>query len=330
MGMPHRVVGIYVGWRGELFSGPLSILSYWGRQDAADRVGWGGDEATGKRFLFHDLEDIANAMRDNNPDSRLLVSGHSFGARVLSRALLPEMHQKHYQPLGPGSLVVTFNAAIGAEPFLPLYSSSQGDEKSKSPTWLNITSKDDGATSFIYPTAHLLLSNSNLKKTIGHDEDLITHRLGVNYCDGYVISNTTNCGPYELLKKFENVDFWRLEPNPFSFFYLSFINEETAKGSGLWANDYCGLLIEYPVKDSLVRELRRTGICPNVIESESPHATRTRITPAGGYMWNIATDKSVIDLENGGFWEFGTHNAYVQTNVTALLLNLMFKNNTEK
>ena len=51
---------------------------------------------------------------------------------------------------------------------------------------------------------------------------------------------------------------------------------------------------------------------------------KTRKVPGDGRMWNIRTDAAVIESVNPSFWSFTNHNAYVQTNWTALLVELAF------
>ena len=79
---PVPVVGIYIGWKGKSLMGPgfINWLSYWGRRNTANRIG--GDELTA--FLNRLIEaSVPNA----SDTSRVVLVGHSFGARVLERAI---------------------------------------------------------------------------------------------------------------------------------------------------------------------------------------------------------------------------------------------------
>lgn len=86
------VVGVYIGWRGKSMMGPGAInwLSYWGRRNVANLIGKGTDRAgdVGKSPLARLLNDVIDAAAPNPSDpSRVLLVGHSFGARVLEQAI---------------------------------------------------------------------------------------------------------------------------------------------------------------------------------------------------------------------------------------------------
>jgi pimeloyl-ACP methyl ester carboxylesterase len=78
---PVPIVGIYIGWRGRSLNGPgwFTFLSYWGRRNAANRVG--GPPLAKALNSFIDL------TNDQSPASRVLLVGHSFGARVVDHAI---------------------------------------------------------------------------------------------------------------------------------------------------------------------------------------------------------------------------------------------------
>lgn len=75
------VVGVYIGWRGKSLSGPswFTFLSYWGRRNAANRVG--------DTNLPSVLNNIIDATNQASSTSRVLLLGHSFGARALEHAI---------------------------------------------------------------------------------------------------------------------------------------------------------------------------------------------------------------------------------------------------
>lgn len=76
------VVGIYMGWRGKTLMGPswFNFVSLWGRRNTANRVGSGPD-------LAPILNRIIEKTNVGNGGSRVLMIGHSFGARVLEHAI---------------------------------------------------------------------------------------------------------------------------------------------------------------------------------------------------------------------------------------------------
>ncbi|MGH9203168.1 MAG: hypothetical protein ACRD2A_18225, partial [Vicinamibacterales bacterium] len=79
---PVPVVGIYVGWRGKTLMGPswFTFVSLWSRRNTANRIGSGPD-------LSVILNRIIEETNEGNASSRVLMIGHSFGARVLEHAI---------------------------------------------------------------------------------------------------------------------------------------------------------------------------------------------------------------------------------------------------
>jgi hypothetical protein len=75
------LVGIYVGWRGGTIGvEPLKTLTYWSRRAVARRVG--------RKGLFDSIGRIIDAAKPPSDDrSRVILVGHSFGARVLEHAV---------------------------------------------------------------------------------------------------------------------------------------------------------------------------------------------------------------------------------------------------
>jgi len=111
---PVPVVGIYVGWKGKSLMGPgmITWLSYWGRRNTANRIG--RDALT---TLLNDV--IKITVPTATDQSRVMLVGHSFGARVLERAIEngvtlydPEALRRTGEPLRPRvDLVLYVNAA---------------------------------------------------------------------------------------------------------------------------------------------------------------------------------------------------------------------------
>ena len=79
---PVPVVGVYIGWRGKTLMGPswFDFVSLWGRRNTANRVGSGADLAV-------ILNRIIETTNGGDGGSRVLLIGHSFGARVLEHAI---------------------------------------------------------------------------------------------------------------------------------------------------------------------------------------------------------------------------------------------------
>ena len=75
----HRsYIGVYMAWRGQSLPGDV-ILSFWNRRDAAQRVG--------SSDFAEAIYRIMAATKQDSPNSRIVVVGHSFGARALETAL---------------------------------------------------------------------------------------------------------------------------------------------------------------------------------------------------------------------------------------------------
>lgn len=76
------VVGIYMAWRGKTLMGPswFTAASLWSRRNTANNIGDGPD-------LARILNDVIEHTNKGNERSRVLLIGHSFGARVLEHAI---------------------------------------------------------------------------------------------------------------------------------------------------------------------------------------------------------------------------------------------------
>lgn len=70
------VLGVYLGWRGKSMVSPFTYLTFYSRQRAAERVA--GPQ--GMAILSRIILDVKA-----NPESSLLLIGHSFGGRIVER-----------------------------------------------------------------------------------------------------------------------------------------------------------------------------------------------------------------------------------------------------
>jgi hypothetical protein len=327
------VFGIYVGWRGELYKSPINTLTIKSRAVAADTIGWGGDKTTGKRYFEKALVDIADTMRKANSDSHMIVMGHSLGGRIVSRALLPEVLSTGTHALGPNVLVTTVNAAIGAEAFRDAYEQSQTSATPTWPTWINLTSMDDDATLGAY---HLGLRTGFIKPdvsgleaseyTIGHYAPYVTHVLGVLNCAPTTDApGMTLCGPVDQVIA-RSQYLWSLDD--FRFTALQYGLASPSTGSPLPKLVHCGLLTRYPMSPTTKKTLKHVDVCGKLYENFKTADVPNRVPGRGG-MWNISTDKSVIDFEKPDAGAHSTHNGYVQTDLTLLLVQLLYRQGNE-
>jgi hypothetical protein len=76
------VVGIYIAWRGKTLMGPswFTFTSLWSRRNTANNIGDGRD-------LGPTIQGFIDLSNKDNDNSRVLLVGHSFGARVLEHAI---------------------------------------------------------------------------------------------------------------------------------------------------------------------------------------------------------------------------------------------------
>ncbi|OAI03833.1 hypothetical protein A1353_13910 [Methylomonas methanica] len=116
---PHyRVVGIYLGWRGETLETPwLRALTFWNRRSVSERLGQ-------KQFLDFLLKVETVLKHEADPDNRLLTIGHSLGASVMLNALQPVWLQRLQQGHGDharfGDMVLLVNPAVEARRYADL------------------------------------------------------------------------------------------------------------------------------------------------------------------------------------------------------------------
>ena len=82
-GHPGRVVGVYIGWRGDISKEPFSReISFWNRLLAADRVA--------SLNLKEALYAVMHTTKAQ-PDSKVIMYGHSMGGRILFNAMAEEL-----------------------------------------------------------------------------------------------------------------------------------------------------------------------------------------------------------------------------------------------
>lgn len=163
----RKILGVYVGWRGESITVPIvNNITFWDRKNTAQNVG-----LQGVTELLLKLEEIVNVkagMETENPkplNSRLVVIGHSFGGAVLYTALQQVMADRFIDSRrdktwsgdaqGYGDLVVLMNPAFEALSFATLYDiSQQGCRRyfsSQLPRMAILTSEKDYATRYAFP-----------------------------------------------------------------------------------------------------------------------------------------------------------------------------------
>lgn len=152
----RKLVGIYVGWRGESLHGLGSEnVTYWDRKSVAEEVGRGGVTE-----LLTQLEQI-----DRKDKNFLVIVGHSFGGAITLSALHDQLVERlHNQQSGQsarafGDAVIMLNPAIEANQGLLLKENSLkvgATGARAAPLLYVISSQGDTATHRAFPLGQWL------------------------------------------------------------------------------------------------------------------------------------------------------------------------------
>jgi hypothetical protein len=113
---PVPIVGIYMAWRGKTLMGPswFTFASLWSRRNTANNIGDGPD-------LGPILDKFVTLTNQGNGQSRVVLIGHSFGARVLEHAIESKDIRLHD--------VVTGDGVVRPRVDLVLYVNSANDSR---------------------------------------------------------------------------------------------------------------------------------------------------------------------------------------------------------
>ncbi|MGH8477525.1 MAG: esterase, partial [Methylococcales bacterium] len=205
----RKIVGVYIGWRGEsidLF--PFNYATFWDRKGTAQDVGY-----LGVSELLVKLEEIANVRNSITPPikSRLVVIGHSFGgavvfsatSQILASRFVDSQEGKGFNDTakGFGDLVVLLNPAFEALRYAPFHDLAQARCSffpEQVPRLAIMTSEADDATGILFPLGRIFstlfethedIERNDCRRplaldegeadrsTVGHYEPLISHTL---------------------------------------------------------------------------------------------------------------------------------------------------------
>ena len=168
---PRTYIGVYLAWRGQSVPNDI-FLTFWNRRDAAQRVG-SSDYAEA-------IYRLMAVTKENSPNSRIVVVGHSFGSRVLETAitntfvslLIPEPTSSGgpvplSQQISPADLIMYVNAATDSfrtKQLIELmkrtdFKVTRGSAP-RGPLFLSVTSTGDQATKIAFPLGQGLSANS--------------------------------------------------------------------------------------------------------------------------------------------------------------------------
>jgi hypothetical protein len=210
-----RVVGIYIGWRGEAM--PIQILrkiTFWDRKNTAQRVANGS---------VRDLLGRVDNWRDSKPSAhrpgasnvRMLTIGHSFGGLIAFESLSSDFvrssvrYKKGAFSHGVsrvGDLVVIVNPAFEGNKYEPLRVASvrlQGLDQTQLPALIIATSEGDWATKHAFRFARYFSTSLEIERgeqrtanirAVGHNERFTTHYLRRGICSDTDCSKA--CGTY--------------------------------------------------------------------------------------------------------------------------------------
>lgn len=191
----RRILGVYIGWRGESITAPvLTDATFWARKAVAQEVGLQGVSEVLLR-----LEEIVNvkAGYEDVPrplNSRMVIIGHSFGGAVVYTSLqqiladryVDSRRGKTFQDTakGFGDLVVLMNPAFEAMRYSTLFDISQSCVASANtcraythdqlPRLAVLTSEADYATRYAFPAgrffATLFETHDKLERYIATED----------------------------------------------------------------------------------------------------------------------------------------------------------------
>ena len=194
----RKIMGIYVGWRGESVSlKPFNLLTFWDRKNTAHAIGDGA--------VFELFRKLAN-NREKYPRSRLVVVGHSFGGAVtyssVAHSIMDQIINDPYTaPANHGStqdrptrwdMVVLVNPAFEAMQARPHFELARSRDYAPGqlPHLIIVTSEEDWATRTAFPAGRYLstvfkkyadsVSPGMNTTAIGHYIPYVTHQLTVN------------------------------------------------------------------------------------------------------------------------------------------------------
>ena len=301
-----EVIGVYMGWRGAKYKfTPTALLTPLSRARSADRIGNYGE-------VRDDLVSLTNHVQKSNYSGYSLIMGHSFGARLLSRAFMDDLANTKSiadWPLGKQSLLVTLNPAIGADAFDGIYRDMPGvGSDIQRPLWINLTSEDDQSTFRTFPRARFIGQDltdkpySGINDTIGHHIPYLSH---------WVTAQNNDTINYDSsIHKLDDCPIKQgaTEANWFE------IPERKPAECKLNSYEGCVRRHQYQNKNSgLKHTVTLLPLC------QSPQIKL-------GYMWNFRVDGSLIDHDDAEKERSknGKHNAFVQTILGRMLDDMLF------
>ena len=224
-GKQHRVVGVYVSWRGKSIDlpEPWISISFWDRKNTAQDVAQGESRALFARLrAFQTAQNsvtstgapvrtAAEAEKLTFPEKRvlLILLGHSFGGLIIynsvAQSLINSLYEAAPDPQGKkviarfADMIIIANPAFEALRYTPLHRAAAIStfEEYQTPVFVSITSTADTATRLAFPAGRCFSTifqthasdeeREANRRTMGHVESYITHdlELGGSACEGW-------------------------------------------------------------------------------------------------------------------------------------------------
>jgi len=200
-GAGRRVVGVYVGWRGESITASwINVATFWERKNTAERVAQGSvRELFAKLDVFRDRANGGNKTDNPSGRVRLLTIGHSFGGLITYESLSSDFLRAAVRHDGKrgylsrtGDLVVIANPAFEGTRYEPLKIAGQRLTQlhpDQLPLVIIATTQADWATGSTFPIARSV--GTFWEKTPGEEAAANTRAVGHN--DRYTTHRLTTC-----------------------------------------------------------------------------------------------------------------------------------------
>ncbi len=155
----RSVVGVYLAWRGKSARKPFSGATFWNRRRTATRIASSGAVS---EVLTRILQ-----TTDQNPDSKTILIGHSFGGLLMEQAMLQYLVNSTVAAQAgrldfPIDMVMLINPAssslrakqlieVFARDRTKVYQVDKQGQRYARPLMISVTSRTDFATRTLYP-----------------------------------------------------------------------------------------------------------------------------------------------------------------------------------
>ncbi|MEO5793710.1 MAG: hypothetical protein ABIP34_01415 [Rhodoferax sp.] len=191
----RKVVGVYVGWQGNLFPDEIANgTTFWNRLEAADRLG--SKDALLRQVIDGLAQRMAKGAPDTHADRRsaLVVTGHSLGGRAVFHAVRDGIAPAAGTTPGTArpDLVLLVNPAFSAELYRDIYEKER-QCKPLGMALLSFSSEADNVTRQVYPAGEAITFDAAAQHAASFAEhvytaanfgEFVTHRLRMDVLQG--------------------------------------------------------------------------------------------------------------------------------------------------